>query len=111
MGKLQTYEGPIMIRAKGTGFFSVEGIEEDILIPPESLSFALDGDIVEIEVLPKVSGRRQEGKIVRVIEPAHDEFVGIVKKHKTQNGYFLLPDNYRIHVRPLLPEASSNDEG
>ena len=111
MAKLQTYEGPIMVRAKGTGFLNIPDIEEDILIAPESLSFALDGDIVEIEVLPKISGRRQEGKVIRVIEEAHTELVGTVKKHKTLDGYFLSPDNYRIHVRPLLPEATSNNEG
>lgn len=107
----QTHEGPIMIRAKGTGFFSLPDVEEDVLIPPESLSFALDGDIVQIEVLPKVQGRRQEGKVLTVLEPAHEEFVGTVKKHKTLDGYFLSPDNYRIHVRPLLPHATALNEG
>lgn len=107
----QLYEGPIMIRAKGTGFFSIPDVEEDVLIPPESLSFALDGDIVAIELLPKVSGRRQEGKVVKVIQPAHEELVGVVKKHKTLEGFYLNPDNYRIHVRPLLPSATQMDEG
>lgn len=100
-----------MIRAKGTGFFSILDVEEDILIPPESLSFALDGDIVEIEVLPKVQGRRQEGKVLRVIEQAHDEFVGVVKKNASTNTYYLQPDNYRIHVKPQLPTATSLNEG
>jgi ribonuclease R len=111
MSKNQTYEGPIMVRAKGIGFFNVPTIEEDILIPSESLSFALDGDIVEIEVLPKIQGRRQEGKVLKVLEPAHEEFVGTVKKHKTLDTYFLSPDNYRIHIRPLLPGATALDEG
>lgn len=111
MAELQRFEGPIMIRAKGTGFFSVPDVEEDVLIPPESISFALDGDIVEIEVLPKVQGRRQEGKVLKVIEPAHEELIGVVKKLATKEGYFLNPDNYRIHVRPVLLQATSLDEG
>ena len=111
MPTTQTHEGQIMVRAKGTGFFTVENIEEDILIPPEALSFALDGDIVEVEVFPKIAGKRQEGKVLRVIEPAHNEFVGVVKKHKTLGGYFLVPDNYRIHIRPLLPDATALNEG
>ena len=100
-----------MVRAKGIGFFKVEDLEEDILIPPEALSFALDGDIVEIEVFPKVGGKRQEGKVVKVIEQMHEEFIGVVKKHKTLPNYYLSPDNYRIHVRPLLPHATALDEG
>ena len=111
MSTVQTFQGPIMIRAKGTGFFSVPDLEEDILIPPESLFFALDGDIVEIEIFPKIPNRRQEGKVLRVVERAHDEFIGVVKKHATLKSYFLSPDNYRIHVKPLLPTATSLDEG
>ena len=107
----QLFEGPIMIRAKGIGFFSIPDTEEDILKPTEALSFALDGDIVEIEVLPKLSGKRQEGRVLRVLEPAHEELVGVVKKHKTLPNYYLAPDNYRIHVRPLLPSATTLNEG
>lgn len=111
MSQLQRFEGPIMIRAKGTGFFNIPDVEEDALILPESLSFALDGDIVEIELLPAVSGRRQEAKVLRVIQSARTEFVGTVKKHKITNEYFLAPDNFRIHVRPTLPLATELDEG
>jgi ribonuclease R len=111
MATNQLLEGPIMVRGKGTGFFAVEDSEEDLIIAPESLSFALDGDIVEIEVLQKVPNKRQEGRVLRVIEPAHTEFIGIVKKQKGDVNYFFLPDNYRIHVKPKLPKATALDEG
>jgi ribonuclease R len=111
MATNQLLQGPIMVRGKGTGFFAVEDSEEDLIIAPESLSFALDGDIVEIEVLQKVPNKRQEGRVLRVIEPAHTEFIGIVKKQKGDVNYFFLPDNYRIHVKPKLPKATALDEG
>lgn len=110
MSDVQTYEGALMVRGKGTGFFAIEGVEEDVIIPPESLSYALDGDIVEIKLEPKKEGRRQEGKVLRVIKPAHEEFIGVVKK-RTDGTLYLSPDNYRIHVRPVLFEATSLDEG
>jgi ribonuclease R len=103
------YEGVIMIRGKGIGFVAVPEQTEDIVIPNESLSFALDGDIVEIELSKKVPGKRQEGKVLRVIEPKWTEFVGVVEE---KNGTFrLLPDNRRIHIRPLLPEATRTNLG
>lgn len=111
MTNLQTHQGPIMIRGKGIGFFHIPDVEEDVLIPSELTSFALDGDIVAIELLPTVSGRRQEAKVLTIIEKTHSEFVGTVKKHKTEERYFLQPDNYRIHVKIALPLATSNDEG
>lgn len=98
-----------MVRGKGTGFVAIPGHDEDIVIPPESLSFALDGDIVEIELTRPVPGKRQEGKVLRVIEPKHTEFIGVVQKKADM--YRLLPDNRRIHVRPVLPNATKTHEG
>lgn len=102
-----------MIRGKGTGFFKdiTNAEAEDIIIAPEHLSFALDSDIVEIELLPKVADKRQEAKVTRVIEPAHKDFVGTVRKEKSGTSYYLSPDNHRIHVRPQLPAATAANEG
>ena len=115
MTNTQTFEGPIVIRGKGTGFFVLPEQPkdaEDILIDRTNLSFALDGDIVKIELLPKVPGKRQEGKVIEVIEPTHKEFIGTVRAAKDgRPERYLSPDNYRIHVRPQLPEATEADEG
>lgn len=100
-----------MIRGKGTGFFALPDQEEDVVISRERLSFALDGDIVEIKLLPKVAGKRQEGEVVQIIEPARTELIGTVKKQKGGEGFYLSPDSHRIHVRPVLPEATALDEG
>lgn len=98
-----------MIRGKGTGFMRVDGYEEDILISPESLGFALDGDVVEIKLKKAIPGKRQEGSVVRIVEQKHEEIIGTVQK---KDGAFqLLPDNRRIHVRPMLPDATDTHEG
>jgi len=104
-----TYEGVIMVRGKSVGFVPVPGLDEDVVIPTESLSFAIDGDIVEIEIFPKVQGKRQEGKVLRVISKKYTEFIGILQKKP--EGYKLLPDNKRIHIRPLIPDATKTHEG
>lgn len=100
-----------MIRGKGTGFVAYPDLEEDVVIAREDLGFALDGDIVEIKLKKKVPGRRQEGAVVRVVKAAHRELIGVVKERKEdgQTVKFLQPDNRRIHIRPLLPEATAND--
>ncbi len=100
-----------MIRGKGTGFVAVEGQTEDVLIERENLGFALDGDIVRIALKKKVPGKRQEGIVEAVIKPAYRELIGTVKE-KVVDGktlQYLQPDNSRIHIRPLLPEATAND--
>lgn len=98
-----------MIRGKGTGFVSLPDFDEDIVIPPEALSFALDGDIVEIELIKKKDGRRQEGKVIRVLDVKRTEFIGVVQRK--DGKYKLLPDNRRIHVRISLPDATETHEG
>ncbi len=103
------YEGVIMIRGKGIGYVPVPGFDEDILIPNEALSFALDGDIVEIEIGKKVQGKRREGKVLRVIDNKFTEFIGTPQKK--DGVYKLIPDNKRIHIRPLLPDATATHEG
>ncbi len=100
-----------MIRGKGTGFVTYPDLEEDVMVSREDLGFALDGDIVEISLKKKVLGRRQEGEVVKVVKSAHRELIGAVKE-RTENGTvvkFLQPDNRRIHIRPILSEATSND--
>lgn len=106
----KTYEGVIAVRGKGTGFVALPDFLEDIVIPKEDLSFALSGDIVEITLKEKVPGTRQEGKVVRVVEPANSEFIGTVKERENGERYFS-PDNYRIHIRPVLPEAQPDAVG
>lgn len=103
------YEGVIMVRGKNTGFVSLPDFEEDILIPPQSLSFALDGDVVEIALKPKVPGKRQEGEVLRVLEPKHTEFIGTVQEK--EGVLRLLPDNRRIFVRPILSNATKTHLG
>lgn len=103
------HEGIIMVRGKGTGFVAVPGFDEDVVIYPEGLNRALDGDIVQIDLTPSKPGRRREAKVVRVIESKRTEFIGSVDK--TAQGYRLLPDNRRIHVRPTLDNAGPIHEG
>lgn len=102
-----------MIRGKGTGFVAVEGHAEDIVIERDNLGFALDGDIVRITLKKKVPGKRQEGVVEEVVKPAYRELIGTVKEKMIDSKLikYLQPDNSRIHIRPLLPEATGNDVG
>ena len=101
-----------MVRGKGVGFVAHPDFTEDIVIEREALGFALDGDLVEIELKHKVADKRQEGKVLRVVTSAHRELIGTVKERQ-ENGQTMLyvqPDNSRIHIRPLLPNATTNDK-
>jgi ribonuclease R len=107
----KTIEGPIMVRGKGTGFVTHEDYDEDVVIERESLGFAMDGDIVEVTLKKKKDGKRQEGVVSRVVKPAYRELIGNVVE-STMNGqkvYMVQLDNSRLHIKPLLPNATGND--
>ena len=108
---IKTIEGQILVRGKGTGFVKHEDYAEDIIVNKDDLGFALDGDTVEIELKPAVLGRRQDAKVVKVTYVAHRELIGVVKEKEVDGKAvkYLSPDNTRIHIRPLLPDATTND--
>lgn len=105
MAEPQRYEGPITMTRKGIGFFSVEGQEEDLIIPSEWTNHALSGDIVKVESAgayrdPRgVMPPRPAGKVVEIVTRARETFVGTLAE---ENGLtFLLPDYKKMHV-PLV---------
>jgi len=102
-----------MIRGKGTGFVNHPDLTEDIIIERENLGFALDGDIVKVELKKKIPGKRQEGKVIGVVKAAYRELIGVIKEKKVEGKsvFFFLPDNLRLHIRPLVPSATPSDLG
>ena len=107
--KDSVYKGVIMIRGKGTGFVTLPGFDEDVIIVPEALNTALDGDIVELELGPKVQGERQSAEVRNVLERARSEYIGIVEEEEGRR--YLKPDSRRIHRRFLLPDAPKDALG
>ena len=109
MAENKTYEGIIMIRGKGTGFLSIPEEKEDVIISREKLGKALDGDVVEIELLSKTPEGRREGKVLKVVTEKRSELIGVIEKKG--DDYILQPDNKRIHIRPIVTNATDTHKG
>ena len=113
MTKNSIHSGTIQVRGKGTGFLAVPNEELDIVIPREALNFALDGDMVEVEITKTKPGEKPEGKVLKVLKPANSEFIGTVKEKDIDGKLmkYLSPDSRRLYIRPVLPEATPADLG
>ena len=96
-----TYEG----NAKGFGFVSIEGQDEDIYIPESATNGALNGDLVQVVLRAANTGRRREGEIIKVIEHKIVEVVGLFQKSK--NFGFVIPDNAKISRDIFIPLEKS----
>ncbi|MBL4644492.1 MAG: ribonuclease R [Candidatus Pacebacteria bacterium] len=94
-GSKSTMQGIISITKGGLGFFAHEDLPEDVFIERTDVSTALNGDTVEVEISPKgAHDRRATGKVLKIIERARNQFVGILTKEK--GGWILKSDNPRI---------------
>jgi len=78
-GNMEYYQGKLDMTTKGFGYVVVDGMEEDIFIPANSLNKAFNGDEVEVYVYNKRRKRKSEGEIVRIINRKKTEFVGVLQ--------------------------------
>src|SRR5213083_3445379 len=99
--------GKLSIHPAGYGFLSPETPgEPDVFIAAENIGTAMHGDRVVARVSPdtpygRIKGRR-EGRVIRILERAHDTIVGTLQR--SRNFYYVVPDDPRfvhdIYVRP-----------
>lgn len=96
--------GVFTAHARGFGFVTIEGETEDVFIPESSTNGAIQDDVVQIALVPS-SGKRREGKVVKIVEHGLKTVVGTFEKSK--NFGFVRPDNPRINMDIFVPAERS----
>lgn len=105
-GKIKMMAGDAMTgiyigTVKGFGFVSVEGEDGDIFIPEREANGALNGDKVQIEISDGKTGKRKEGRVVRVLERETKIVVGTYTKSK--NFGFVVADSQKLGSDIFIP--------
>jgi ribonuclease R len=91
--------GKLSIHQLGYGFLAPETAgESDIFIAAENIGVAMHGDrvvarISRDEPFKRIKGRR-EGRVIRILERAHDSIVGTLQR--SRSFYYVVPDDPRI---------------
>src|SRR5437879_5457159 len=105
--------GKLSIHQAGYGFLTTETSgQADIFIAAENTGTAMHGDRVVARIsrdVPheRIKGRR-EGRVIRILERAHDTMVGTLQR--SRNFYYVVPDDPRfvhdIYVRSAKDRRS-----
>ena len=105
--------GTLSIHQNGYGFLITEKPgEPDIFIAAENTGTAMHGDRVVVRISRDApygrSKGRREGRVIRILERAHDTIVGTLQH--SRNFYYVVPDDPRIvhdvYVRPIKDRRS-----
>jgi ribonuclease R len=101
--------GKLSVHPVGYGFLTSEKPgESDVFIAAENIGTAMHGDRVVARISPELPSRRikgrREGRIIRILERAHDTVVGTLQR--SRSFYYVVPDDPRfvhdIYVRPAV---------
>ncbi len=99
--------GEISVNRNGIGFVPTQNEEEqDIMIPTTGMFTAMDGDKVMVRLGGFTSGRKT-GTVIKVIDRADRNLVGIFHIGKAFN--YVSPDNQKIHRDLYIPPKESNN--
>jgi ribonuclease R len=100
--------GKLSVHPAGYGFLiSEKPGEPDVFIAAENVGTAMHRDrvVARISLEPpagRIKGRR-EGRVIRILERAHDTIVGTLQR--SRNFYYVVPDDPRfvhdVYVRPV----------
>lgn len=100
-----TLIGTFISHPKGFGFVEIEGREEDLYIPEDQVNGAFHKDTVEAELLMTQGGRRQEARIINILDHSTTQIVGTYQK--SQNFGFVIPDNTKLSSDIFVPAERS----
>jgi len=93
--------GILDVSRGGLGFVKVEGWEQDILVRPEDMGTAFDGDQVRVQITYVSAKGRPEGIIKDVLKRTQTEFSG--RLEVSDKFAFLIPDKENMRVDIFVP--------
>ena len=99
--KTERILGTFISNQRGFGFVEVDGREEDLFIPEDKVNGAYHLDTVEVALLRKPAGKRQEAEVIKIIERGTNTIVGTFQKNR--NFGFVIPDNQKLAEDIFIP--------
>lgn len=100
-GKKAQLVGTFIGNARGFGFVEIAQRAQDLFIPQDCTAGAFHMDKVEVELLKEQQGKRQEARVVKILEHGITRIVGVFEKSRTFG--FVIPDNDKLGADIFVP--------
>ena len=103
--KMNLVAGDLAVHPEGFGFITPEGGGKDIYVKTADLKDAWHGDRV-VARLEAVRGKRREGRVIRIIERASVEIIGLLCY--AAETYYVEPEDEHLLFNLVIPPAKLN---
>lgn len=103
--KTKAVEGTFVAHPRGFGFVELEDEDEDIFIPADDVNGAMHNDKVEVIISKVTSGKRREGKILKIIERGMKQVV--CSYEQSANFGFAVPENIKFTSDIFIPNGKN----
>ena len=97
----QYAEGKVDMTKTGAAYIVVEGMEDDVYVPPSKTNTALHGDSVKVLLYAKKKSQKPEGEIVEVLQRKKTEFTGILQV--SEKFAFFVADSRKMVIDIFVP--------
>ncbi len=104
-GNREGLVGTFIANSRGFGFVEIEGRDQDLFIPEDSTAGAFHRDKVQVELLKSQRGKRQEAKVVKILERGLTRVVGTYEASRTFG--FVRPDSEKLVSDIFVPAERS----
>ncbi len=105
-GEAKRHTGIYRANARGFGFVEAEG-QQDVFIGEEYTEGAFDGDTVEYTIIKENAGKKNEGKIVKILARGITKVVGFYQSTPGKNYGFVIPDSQKLQKDIFIPSEKS----
>ncbi|HSG82494.1 MAG TPA: hypothetical protein VLC48_09595, partial [Gemmatimonadota bacterium] len=96
--------GRLQLTRSGHGFVVPDDGKGDVFVPATQLGNAFEGDRVVVRIERRRRGRNPEGSVVRVLERARSQMVGVF--HRSGRIGFLVPNEVKSRRDLFIPQGS-----
>ncbi|MFT6148212.1 MAG: ribonuclease R, partial [Saprospiraceae bacterium] len=99
-------KGRVDMTRNGAAYIICEGFDDDIYVQARKLNYAMNGDTVEVKVLPNRGRSKLNGEVIKVLDRANEFFIGTLRL--SHRFGFVTPDNQNMFTDIYVPLDSLN---